>query len=483
MSLRILKPFLAISKYKLALGAFLIPLMIRSIPEILAGPYPVGWDIIAYYIPNSLDLASGRMNVWGIITSPPLMYAVVVPAYVLTKVGLVWIFKILGPLLYGFLGFSIFTFCQRRLHWSGRKAFYAVLFISSYFVVMRISWDAYQAELGLAFLLLAESIIGRMGSTRPEAVKVSLFSLAILSNQIVGLLVLGTQLASLVRSSTWARPRLASLQFLPITFFALILYATMQTPLASGLSLIGPGFSLASLLDTTSFLVYAYIFVFPLLLVGIGLRERSVFAPWVLVCALGLLLSVLPGQVFQDIGYRWALLLSVPVLIVAFEGYSKLQTIGASLGKNWTRLVRVAVIMGLAISATLFAVLPAQSASPFYTVYPQFLPSSMVQSSLPASDYSNVVSAMRWINVHTTSDSVLIAQQAFYGWARTYLSPGKQIVNSYLAPPNSAIGEVASSVHVYTIWWSQGSGWFQGSSPTGARAIATFGDLAVYQYR
>src|SRR6266702_1091304 len=181
MSLRILKPFLAISKYKLALGAFLIPLMIRSIPEILAGPYPVGWDIIAYYIPNSLDLASGRMNVWGIITSPPLMYAVVVPAYVLTKVGLVWIFKILGPLLYGFLGFSIFTFCERRLHWLGRKAFYALLFISAYFVVMRIGWDAYQAELGLSLLLLAESI--RFPASAKSALsRVSLLSLAVLSN-------------------------------------------------------------------------------------------------------------------------------------------------------------------------------------------------------------------------------------------------------------------------------------------------------------
>src|SRR5205809_3319892 len=144
MYLRILNRLLAIPRYKLALGAFLIPLLIRSIPEVLAGPYPAGWDIIAYYIPNSLDLVSGSMNVWGIITSPPLMYAIIVPALLLTKVSLVWIFKILGPLLYGLLGFSIFTFCRRRLHWSSQKAFYAVLFMSAYFVVMRIAWDAYQ---------------------------------------------------------------------------------------------------------------------------------------------------------------------------------------------------------------------------------------------------------------------------------------------------------------------------------------------------
>jgi len=381
MYLRILNRLLAIPRHKLALGAFLIPLLIRSIPEVLAGPYPVGWDIIAYYIPNSLDLVSGSMNVWGIITSPPLMYAIIVPALLLTKDSLVWIFKILGPLLFGLLSWSIFTFCQRRLYWPSKKAFYAVLFISAYFITLRIAWDAYQAELGLALLLLAESIVGKIGSTRSEIGKTSLLSLAVLSNQLVGLLVVGIQLARLVKSSTWARPRHASLQFPPVALFLLILYATMQTPLAPGLAVAGPGFSLASLLDATSFLLYAYVFVTPLLLVGIGLRERHVFAPWVLVCAVGLILSVLPGHVFQDIGYRWALLLSVPVLIVAFEGYSKLQAHGASGSKTWTGLVRVMVIVGLASSATLFAVLPAQSAFPLYTAFPLYLPTSMVQSA------------------------------------------------------------------------------------------------------
>src|SRR5690348_17562331 len=74
---------------RFALAAFLIPLAIRSIPEIIVGPYPIGWDIIGYYIPNSIDLASGHMNVWGVITSPPLMYTIVVPAYILTKASLV----------------------------------------------------------------------------------------------------------------------------------------------------------------------------------------------------------------------------------------------------------------------------------------------------------------------------------------------------------------------------------------------------------
>src|SRR5437016_8764233 len=93
-------------RHKLALAAFLVPLSIRIIPEILSGPYPVGWDIIAYYIPNTIDMASGRMNVWEIITSAPTLYAIAVPIYLLSKANLVLVFKVLGPILYGFLGWS-----------------------------------------------------------------------------------------------------------------------------------------------------------------------------------------------------------------------------------------------------------------------------------------------------------------------------------------------------------------------------------------
>src|SRR2546425_9651658 len=145
------------SERKFAFAAFLVPLSIRIIPEILSGQYPVGWDIIAYYIPNTIDMASGRMNVWGVITSPPVMYAIVVPAYLLTKLNLVLIFKGLGPILYGLLCWSIFLFCQRRLRWSCKKSLYAVLLISAYFITLRFTWDAYQAELGLALFFLAES--------------------------------------------------------------------------------------------------------------------------------------------------------------------------------------------------------------------------------------------------------------------------------------------------------------------------------------
>jgi len=112
----------AIRKYKFALAAFLLPFTVRAIPEAIAGPYPIGWDIIAFYVPNTLDMAAGRMSVWGIIGSGPLMYSFIVPIYLLTRISPILLFKATGPVLFGLLCWSVFRFCEKKLGLSMRSA-------------------------------------------------------------------------------------------------------------------------------------------------------------------------------------------------------------------------------------------------------------------------------------------------------------------------------------------------------------------------
>src|SRR5260370_37223357 len=88
----------AIRKYQFALAAFLLPFPVRALPEVIAGPYPIGWDTIAFYVPNTLDMAAGKMGIWGILGSGPLMYSIVVPVYLLTRISPILLFKAMGPL-------------------------------------------------------------------------------------------------------------------------------------------------------------------------------------------------------------------------------------------------------------------------------------------------------------------------------------------------------------------------------------------------
>jgi hypothetical protein len=60
----------AVRSCRFALAAFLIPLGIRAIPEILVGPYPIGWDTIAFYVPNTLDWATGKTSFAKTLVDP-----------------------------------------------------------------------------------------------------------------------------------------------------------------------------------------------------------------------------------------------------------------------------------------------------------------------------------------------------------------------------------------------------------------------------
>ncbi len=45
---------------RFGLAAFLIPLGVGAVPEIIVGLHPVGFDAIAFYVPNTLGLDSGE---------------------------------------------------------------------------------------------------------------------------------------------------------------------------------------------------------------------------------------------------------------------------------------------------------------------------------------------------------------------------------------------------------------------------------------
>src|SRR5438128_2038607 len=191
----------AIRKYKFALAAFLLPFTVRTIPEVIAGPYPIGWDTIAFYVPNTLDMAAGRMSIWGILGSGPLMYSFIVPIYILIRINPILLFKAAGPVLFGLLCWSVFRFCERKLGLSVRSAFLSVLFLSLYFVSLRVAWDAYQAELGLTFFVLGLTVAGESGSVaRSTVARSAFFLLAVLANQLVAVLVVGTVIVEMLRA-------------------------------------------------------------------------------------------------------------------------------------------------------------------------------------------------------------------------------------------------------------------------------------------
>jgi hypothetical protein len=475
------------------LAAFLVPLGIRAIPEILVGPYPVGWDTIAFYVPNTLDWAAGKAGFAEILGTAPLMYMISVPVYLLSRVNPVWIFKIMGPILYGSMIVALFRFLRLGLKWPDKQALGGALLTSLYFVTLRVSWDMYRNMLGLTFILLSLPLIGGdLKGPRRQVLLSVLVVLAVASDPLTGVIALvlvGTKaLIGLTKHRgefTWmvkvALP--GTVLFLAIVYTGLIMtglgLVSEQTavPTVSGVDL------------NLGFLVYVYLALVPLVVIGLRKIRNLELRIWSIFCIGIVLTALLPffGPIVQS--YRWSLLLDIPLCIFAAAGLYKVvesfpPRIG--LGRNLHRLVLPAFSTVLIVSAMLYIAVPAQQAAVFYTAYPEQLPTSMVQNTIPMSDLGNLRTLLDSAAARIGPTTVLITHQAIYGWARAYLpSLNDRIINYQYNSPLTGVEMAKSNGYssILMIWWTNGNGWHgQPYVPNGFQTLLSNGDLALYTY-
>jgi hypothetical protein len=482
----------AIRGHRFGLAAFLIPLGVRAIPELIVGPYPIGWDTIAFYVPNTLDWATGRLGWVSLLGTAPLLYMISVPIYLVTRVNPVWIFKIMGPLLYGSMILALYRFLRLGLRWTERMSLGAGLITSLYFVTLRISWDLYRNMLGLTFILLSLPLFGSMKERKSQALLATLVVLAVASDQLTGVIALSLigarAVVELARKRSDEFARLVKVGVPGITFFLSVLYAGVIVP---GRSLVQPQAPLPgldSLVSSPGFLAYIYLPIIPLVLVGVRRTFNLDLRNWAVVL-LGLTLTALvPLSGFIVMSYRWSLLLDIPLCVYASAGIARILSVGRAV-IYWSRLARDGILpifsMILVVSSTLYIVAPAQNAMLYYTAFPGFLPTSMVQDTVPISDMASLRMMLDWVQLNLRPGSVLITHQAIYGWARAYLPSTVHIVNYRYSDPLAGVNMAMSAGYssVLMIWWINGSGWHgQPSVPSGFVPLVRDGAIAVYEY-
>jgi hypothetical protein len=422
------------------------------------------------------------------------MYMISVPVYLLSRVNPVWIFKIMGPILYATMIAALFRFLRLGLKWPDRQALGGALLTSLYFVTLRVSWDMYRNMLGLTFILLSLPLIGGdLKGHRRQALLSVLVVLAVASDPLTGVIALvlvGTKaLISLTRQHRdefrgmvkVALP--GTVLFLAIVYTGLVMtglgLVSQQAPVPTGSSI---GLNLG-------FLVYAYLALVPLVVIGLRRVRNVELRIWSLFCIGIVLTALLPffGPVVQS--YRWSLLLDIPVCVFAAAGLYKVvesfpPRIG--LGRNLHRLVLPTFSAVLIVSAILYMALPAQQAAVFYTAYPEQLPTSMVQDTIPLSDLGNLRALLDSAAARIGPTTVLITHQAIYGWARAYLpSLNDRIINYQYNSPLTGVEMAKSNGYssILMIWWTNGNGWHnQPYVPSGFETLVANGDLALYTY-
>ena len=488
------------NRFTIPLLAFFIPLAVRVIPEILMGPYIVGFDTLGFYVPNTIIWHQGGLDLWSFLSIAPLFYSLLTP--IITGAPIALALKVLSPVLLGLLGLSIYIYARRGLSWSPLKSLAPALLGTLYFVALRLSWDMLRNELGLIFLFIALTLLiaSKAGLLRTYGLLSFAIMAVVLSHQLVSVIMLGiiafTVIQHLIRREYTNSVRLF-VSALPALAFFLLFYFGTVAPYgfqdyqgSSGSSLatwLGFSSYSAMLISEAGFFLYCFLPLLPLAVIAV--RRLGVFQlrVWVL---LTLMLCLIPFAFVSP--FRWLIMLLYPLSFLCVEALSLLK--GKRLWKknhgfSLRRLALLYLVVSTVILSTGYIFMPPEQ--PFYYFNSEHvnsfvyqIPSSMLQNTVSISDCNDVARSLEWYVNNANSSSVLLTHRVFYGWALLKLTTD-QVRTYEFDDPTASAAELSEDGHsiVYVIWWVNGQGWYdQLRLPSSFEEVFQSGHMAIYRY-
>jgi hypothetical protein len=483
--------------------AFVVPMLLRAIPEVLMGPYVVGFDTMGHYVPTTLLWIRGNVSFFSFMGTAPLFYSIIIS---LVSLGgsLGMVLKVVSVALEGFLGLSIYGYAQKGLGWSPKKSI-AVAFLGTlYFVALRVSMDSLRNMLGLVFFFVVLTLYSRgerNGYSRKLYALISLSMVpVVLSHQLVTVTMLGvfafTIGYKLLRKEQAKAIRLV-LAVLPATaLFLMVLFlftSVSEFRLIFGfsnatdgwLALFGFDSYPAMLLSEAGFFFYCFLPLLPLLLLGIWRLKNFQLRSWIVV---SLFLLFVP--MVSPSNLRWVLMLTYPLSFCVIEAISRLKSVSwKRFGLNLRRIVIIYLVLMVSIFSFGFMLMTPENPFPYFDQpindYVYQIPTSMQQNTVSKIDCADTVNALEWLQKNMGNSTFLLTHRAFYGWAMLKINADQLILYEYDNPVKAANNIVQQGHNkIYLIWWINGQGWYgQPSVSSSFEEVYHSGEIAIYSYK
>jgi len=469
--------------------AFLIPLAVRAIPEILMGPYVVGFDNMGYHIPSvSMWLREG-IDFWRFIAEAPLFETILMQAAFL-GIPLTTSLKVMSPLLHGFLGLVIYFYASRELTKSIEKSLLMALLASLYFVTLRISWDLLENMLGSVLLFVTLTLLQKNGKSWKWYVVLSLGMISVvLAHPLVAAIMLVivavTILHGVLQHKRNEARRLIVTSVPAMWIFLLIVYANYPSfsvmssfprrELGGWFSLFGFASYSDMASNTLGFLLYCFLPLLPFVVMGVRRLRNLQVNSWFLCGLIAALSPLISPDSFIPGGYRWTLMLVFPMAFYAAEALAHFKS-------NVCRLLVASFLAALTIG---FVVMPCETAFPYYTLFPNYVPSSMLQNTIPLSDCQDTVNVLQWLKTNMRDDARLLTHDAFHGSALLVLKVDQIILYGYENPEEAAWKALQEGYsQLYLIWWTGENGWHgQPTVPSSFKEVYRSGKIGVFIYQ
>ncbi len=498
--------------------SFLVGFAVRLIPELLAYPYPIGYDTVHYLAVAKNGLAWSH---WSSVFSTWLLYAVLSALHSLLQVDPVLLVKLVAPLLYALNACGIYYFTKRVLGWDARPSLVAALFFVFQLAAFRISWDLLRNALGMAILLFALPFVVRFESKKDLVWFAVLSLLVVFCHELTSVVMFAMVIGGIILREGLNRntPKLlkVSAAILPalIVFSASMYFRVFPVGLGVETNVVNavepvahPGglfflanyfvgsssgfytsyFDLAS--HVFSVFIVLYLLCLPLVLVGF-FRNRVLDAWTVFLACASFGCLVLPVFAF-DLWDRWMFLLVYPLSLYAVNGLLEIfqsadGVVRPRFGRlRWMRVSKgtaVGLLFGMLLLTSFYVGATLQSDNYVVFSIPTISRYFSVAPTVPLRDVEGIVQVMEWLNGHMHDGSCVLVHAAFLEWAHLHLD-GSHTLITYSADIEEALDVATSNgfSRVYLVWWGESIGWYWVTVPGCFRAVFESGRMAAFEY-
>src|SRR5256712_12068677 len=404
---------------------FAVAAVLRSIPEVLAGKYPVGFDVNAYY--PYLILSFPSISALDLLKAGPLFYGVMWFIQLIPGADVFLLQKIAGPVIYGILSASFLVFLVKFLKLSLQKASFGTALLILQPIALRISWDLFRNELGLAFGLVALTSL-KTNWRQKYVIAGSLGVLAVLAHPLAAVLMFAGGFGLLL-STKLNRERVkiivsfapSAILFLAAAFVLYFIPPGQSSVITlsadpNGSShavlysafLVQDGFLGPAHLDAIEHAGLLFFFSFAPILafVAKGFWYEPTLVAITAWTGLASFSFVLSPNLSIPIYWRWEILLIFPFAIYSLKGLDKLGLFNP--GRAFARRILIGffLLLALGYSTGAFSYMGSYGVN-------SFAPGTMVQGSIRQDQIGASLSSLTWLKSYAPANSMLLSDERF----------------------------------------------------------------------
>jgi hypothetical protein len=420
------------SEKGIAVVVFVVFIAFRAVPEFMAYPYPIGYDVVNYYIPTVANFEEK----WYTVSNQFPLYVFFL-YFVSITTGLPAHSVVVGVavVMAGIFGISLFCIGRTLLKLGITQSAFLAIFAIFQIAVLRTMWDLHKDIFSLTTMMFALSLLARKdGTWKTVAQTMALATLTVAADRMIGILFC----LSLAAYAIMTRRRDVILTtILAIGVFSTLMVASYDTSEANPITTTTTDMSENSTSEfyTPTNLVILLAVINGLIAapaaIGFFVMKNSLLKIPLLVSLVGSFSWLVFPESRLLVADRWIVLTGI--FLSVFAGYGILHVV-RNLKPSLSAVVTGSILVAFAMIGLAYSVMPHDSPFILYGAVraniEKFGPVTMQFNSLDIEDNNNLLSSIVWLNENTERDAIIVGEKHWRGFMELYLEDGRTYLSS-----------------------------------------------------